>query len=102
MRTLPTTMGGGDFLRSPSATDTVRVRREFLGQLTDAVCYAASMAKVQLNGVIRSSHRSSIGGIITDRSVAHTQKGEQAWLQRTSLRRPAILRRFSHIGSPKT
>jgi hypothetical protein len=29
------------FYRSPSATDTVKVRREFLERLTDAVCYAA-------------------------------------------------------------
>jgi hypothetical protein len=29
------------FYRSPSAMDTVKVRREFLERLTDAVCYAA-------------------------------------------------------------
>ena len=29
------------FCGSPSATDTVKVRREFLERLTDALCYAA-------------------------------------------------------------
>ena len=38
------------FCGSPSATDTVEVPREFVERLTDAVCYAAGMAKVELEG----------------------------------------------------
>src|SRR5215213_5125881 len=38
------------FCGSPSATDTVKVPRAFVERLTDAVCYAASMAKVELEG----------------------------------------------------
>ena len=37
-----------DSCGSSRETDTVRVPREFVERLTDAVCYAAGMAKVEL------------------------------------------------------
>jgi hypothetical protein len=39
------------FCGSPSGTDTIKVPKAFVERLTDADCYAASMAKVELEGV---------------------------------------------------
>jgi hypothetical protein len=36
------------FCGSPAQTDTIKVPRAFIERLTDAVCYAARMAKVEL------------------------------------------------------
>jgi len=43
------------FYGSPTATDTVKDSRAFVERLTDAVCYAACKAKVELDGVLRSA-----------------------------------------------
>jgi hypothetical protein len=38
-----------NFYRSSRESDTKKVPREFMERLTDAICYAARMAKVQLS-----------------------------------------------------
>src|SRR5215213_10247982 len=46
------------FCGSPSATDTVKVPRAFVERLTDAVCYAASMAKVEVERLSEKGRKS--------------------------------------------
>ena len=43
------------FCGSPPAIDTMKVPKAFVERLTEAVCYAACMAKVELDGVLGSS-----------------------------------------------
>jgi hypothetical protein len=69
---LPTRPGsfGATFYGSPADTETVKVPKAFIERLTDALCYAARMAKVQLEKLSEKSRMSLQGSLTGHRNGA--------------------------------